>query len=177
MLTDEKRDLITAVAFFLFGIGVIIASGNIPTKNLGGDIGSAFLPRMIAGIMVFLSVLLFAKTLMGAKKEKAKHIDNVAPKTAEIVEKKQGFAGNKAVFVSFLNLCLYVALFKPAGFILSSILFLVLQMGIMTEDSKVTPKKLILWVVISAATAILVYLIFYEIFSMPLPMGILDTDE
>lgn len=177
MQIEDKRDLITAVAFFLLGAVVIVASGNIPVKNAGGDIGSAFLPQMIAGIMTLLSIILFVKTIVRSRKrEKIKKEDTVQEKSGAIT-KKQGFYGNKAVFVSFLNLCVYVGLFKPLGFIISSILFLVLQMGIMTEDSKVTPKKIVLWIVLSAITAIAVYLIFYEVFSMPLPMGILEEDE
>lgn len=179
MQIDQKRDLITSIVFLIFGIAVIIASGSIPIKNVNGDVGSAFLPEMIAGIMIFLSIILFAKTCMHIKNAKPLAEKNNAniKERAETNNKQQGFAGNKAVFASFINLCVYVFLFKPVGFILSSIIFLVLQMGIMTEDSKITARKLAIWCVISVVTAVLVYLIFYEIFSMPLPIGLLDSDE
>jgi len=181
MQIDQKRDLITSIVFLIFGIAVVIASGNIPVKNVNGDVGSAFLPEMIAGIMIFLSFILLAKTVMHIKKNKPreeKNDNNVNIQVAAKVDNEpKGFAGNKAVFVSFVNLCVYVVLFKPVGFILSSIIFLVLQMAIMTEDSKITVRKLVIWGVISVVTAVLVYLIFYEIFSMPLPMGLLDSDE
>ncbi|MEA5092782.1 hypothetical protein SDC9_53151 [bioreactor metagenome] len=179
MQIDQRRDLITSIVFLIFGIAVIIASGNIPIKNVNGDVGSAFLPEMVAGIMIFLSIILFAKTCMHIKKSKPLEEKNNAKirATVETNNKQKGFAGNKAVFASFINLCVYVVLFKPVGFILSSIIFLVLQMGIMTEDSKITARKLAIWCVISVVTAVLVYLIFYEIFSMRLPMGLLDSDE
>jgi len=178
MQIDQKRDLITSIVFFIFGIAVIMASRSIPAKNVGGDIGSAFLPELIAGVIIFLSIILLAKTIMHIKNNNPQKANKVnIQKNTETDKNVQGFAGNRAVFTSFINLCVYVALFKPVGFILSSILFLVLQMGIMTEDSKVTPRKIVLWGIISTVTAVLVYLIFYEIFSMPLPMGILDLDE
>lgn len=179
MQFEKKRDLITSIVFLIFGVAVTIASGNIPAKNVRGDIGSAFLPITVAGIMIFLSVILLAKTLIRVKKTqpKAESNDVKLPEATQADKMMPGFVGNKAVFISFVNLCIYVALFKPLGFIISSILFLVFQMGIMTEDGKITKRKLVQWFVISVVTAVLVYLIFYEIFSMPLPMGLLDADE
>ena len=65
----------------------------------------------------------------------------------------------------------YAVLLKPIGFLISSILYLFLQINVMTD--KPTAKQRIFFAVLSIIVSVLINYIFVNWFSMALPDGIL----
>lgn len=163
MQKSEKRDFIAGFCSLLFGVLLLIFSKGITVKNVTGDFGSAFLPRLVGWLIVLLSVLLLGTVALKHRGDSAGEPAGQAP--------PQNTENSLAVFLSFGNLLLYVILLKKLGFILSSMAFLFLQMTIMAE--KLTKRNLILWLVITVIVPPVVYWIFVKVFSMSLPVGIL----
>ena len=157
-----KRDLISAGLSLAFGIAALVFSTSINAKEIAGDPGSAFLPRLVGGLTILLSLILLAQTLPKLRR----------PVNAKESGEARSKAGNIAILLSAANLLLYVLLLRGVGFILSSILFLILQMCIMSP-AKPGKRELIVWAVISLAAPIIIYVVFVNLFSMPLPLGIL----
>ena len=161
MKKQEKTDLLSALLAIVFGGFVYIMSGSIVVKAKGGDIGSQFLPRLIAGLMILLGVLLLIGTLRKIKASTG----------------AQEEAGEDKSFVpallSFVNLIVYVLIFKPVGFLVSTVIYLTVQMIIMSPDRKPGVKKLGFWVALAVIVAVAIYFIFTKGFSLPLPSGIL----
>ena len=65
---------------------------------------------------------------------------------------------------------IYVMLFKPLGFVLSSILYLTVQMSVMAPKEERRPLRFLLISVIAVAV---IYLIFHNGLSLLLPGGVL----
>lgn len=163
MKKQEKTDLLSALLAIVFGGFVYVMSGSIVVKAKGGDIGSQFLPRLIAGLMILLGVLLLIGTL---RKIKASAGAQAQEETGE----DKSFV---PALLSFVNLIVYVLIFKPVGFLVSTVIYLTVQMIIMSPDRKPGVRKLGLWVALAVIVAVAIYFIFTKGFSLPLPSGIL----
>ena len=164
MKKQMRNDFISAGIAIAFGIFVYIMSGSIVVKRKGGDIGSTFLPQLIAGIMIGLGILLFISTFLKLRRETSQ-----APK-----EEKDGGKEWIPTLLSFANIIVYVLIFKPVGFIISTFIFLVAQMWIMSPVRKPSLKQAGIWVLIAVITTLAIYFLFTKAFSMPLPKGILS---
>ena len=65
---------------------------------------------------------------------------------------------------------LYVALLKPLGFVISSVLYLELQMCIMAQKERRRPLK---FLIISIVSVVVIYFVFHNLLQLMLPNGIL----
>ena len=74
------------------------------------------------------------------------------------------------VILTLVFSLLYVALLKPLGFVISSILYLELQMCIMSQKEKRKPVKFLL---ISVISVMVIYFVFHNLLQLMLPNGIL----
>ena len=164
MKKQARTDIISSAVAIVFGAAVYLMSGSIVIKRKGGDIGSAFLPRLVAGIMIGLGILLLISTLVKMRKQ---------PAAAETAEKKAGSMEWLPTLLSFVNLIVYVLIFKPVGFLISTFIYLMAQMLIMSPVKKPSTKQLALWALIALIAALAIFFLFTKAFSMPLPKGIL----
>lgn len=153
----NKQDLISAITGIVLSGAVLALSASIERKNTNGDPGSAFMPSLIGTLLLILSIILLVQCLLKG----ARGAEPAA---------KDGEENYLAILLSFLNLVLFVALMRPIGFMLSCILFLFLQIGIMAHE-RPSRKELLIWAAVSIAAPVLIYLIFVKLFSMPLPRG------
>jgi len=141
------------LAALLIGLGIFYAylAANLPDRNLPNTLGSDFMPWVLAGCLLLLSLLLFIKTVFGSTPEQFDF--SISP--------KEGFG------VVFLTVCVfaYVKLMILIGFVLATPIFLALLM-LITGSRK---WKEIVMVSIFATFSI--YLLFQKIFQVILPRG------
>lgn len=153
-MTNKQKDTLCSAIFLIFGIGMMYASFGI-RHRISSDVGSAYVPKFIAGCIIvaagaklILSVL--DKSESGKKKEKS---DN------DLL----GGIGTIALMLGYM-----VAL-KPVGFILSSIVYLFLQIMLMSREDN---RKPLLFAAVSIILPVAVYALFNYVIKMPLPKGI-----
>lgn len=161
MRKEEKRDLIAGILTLAFGVTELLLTGSIAVKKTAGDPGSAFLPYVVGGLIVLMSLLQLAGTLARLHRSGREASQPHAEGKSEL-----------PVLYSAVNMLVYVLLLKPAGFILSSMLFLFLQMTIMAGQ-KPSGRELAIRAVIAVAAPVLIYFLFVRLFSMSLPSGLL----
>jgi hypothetical protein len=141
------------LAALLIGLGIFYAylAANLPDRNLPNTLGSDFMPWVLAGCLLLLSLLLLIKTVFGSTPEQFDF--SISP--------KEGFG------VIFLTVCVfaYVKLMLLIGFVLATPIFLALLM-LITGSRK---WKEIVMVSIFATFSI--YLLFQKIFQVILPRG------
>jgi putative tricarboxylic transport membrane protein len=141
------------LAALLIGLGIFYAylAANLPDRNLPNTLGSDFMPWVLAGCLLLLSLLLLIKTVFGSTPEQFDF--SISP--------KEGFG------VIFLTVCVfaYVKLMILIGFVLATPIFLALLM-LITGSRK---WKEIVMVSIFATFSI--YLLFQKIFQVILPRG------
>ena len=147
----KKVNVILAALLIALGIFYAYLAANLPDRNLPNTLGSDFMPWVLVGCLLFLSLLLLIKTVFGGSPEQFDF--SISP--------KEGFG------VIFLTVCVfaYVKLMILIGFVLATPIFLALLM-LITGSRK---WKEIVMVSIFATFSI--YLLFQKIFQVILPRG------
>ena len=110
--------------------------------------------------MILMALLELVLTLVVAKKDPAE-----AEKTEDTADDKKG------MLLTILCMVGYAALFEPLGFIISSALYLFLQITVLSNQKN---RKLPLFAVISLVTSVFIYVVFVYLINMPLPMGLIE---
>ncbi|PKL24613.1 MAG: tripartite tricarboxylate transporter TctB family protein [Spirochaetae bacterium HGW-Spirochaetae-3] len=152
-MDNRWRDIICAVLFIAFGVFMFVVSTGID-PIVANDVGSGFVPRIIAGAIVALAVVLLVLSVL--KKRVAR--------TEKADEDLKG-----GVF-TVLALAAYVFLFDRLGFLVSTALYLFVQMTILSNREN---RKFKLFAVLALVVPALIYLIFTNLFDMALPAGII----
>jgi hypothetical protein len=148
-----------------FGIFLIIFSffGYLNTYNISNrahlEVSAAFFPRII-----FLGLTIFSIILILVNYKNYQLKKGISQNKKCNIKKDIHF---KLLFLSLLNCLAYGFLLNKIGFIVISILFLTLQMTIMTE--KINIKLIIKYFCLSIFTVGVLYYLFTNIFYVPLP--------
>jgi putative tricarboxylic transport membrane protein len=147
----KKVNVILAALLIGFGIFYAYLTSHLPDRNLPNTLGSDFMPWVLAGCLLFLSLLLLIKTVFGGSPEQLDF--SISP--------KEGFG------VIFLTVCVfaYVKLMILIGFVLATPIFLALLM-LITGSRKW--KEI---VIVSIFATFSIYLLFQKIFQVILPRG------
>ena len=146
---------IVNLVVLIMGVALFISAQGIETGAAmaqGGD----FMPKLCAGIWVALGILLFLFGLREKPEEGGKSQVSI-----------KGFAATMVL------LFVYILLLKPVGFVITSIVYLFLQMCLFVPAEKRTKKSYILFAVISVVVPFAVNWLFVNVFALILPAGIL----
>ena len=164
-----RLDIIPGTGIFIFSIWYLLNIPGIPTfTGLGATpLTNHFVPYLWGGAMLVLSLWLIVR---GMKKRKAyKAEGGVTQKNsmiAALVEKRE-------VVVSFVALGLYVGLMGPIGFVPTTILYVFVQILVLTPGEH--RKKNVLPAAITAIiTGCLLFYIFRYMLNVLLPIGLLS---
>jgi hypothetical protein len=160
---DQKVSIITGIAFLAYGAWMFAGGLSIRVIGKSGDYGPGFMPRLVGMIVIFLSAMLVFTTWWGMRR------NPVEKKTSDKMQTER--YDYRSILLSIALLGLYMVTLEPAGFVLSSIVYLFLQMMIIAN--KPARKQLLLFVLISLIVPVVVNYIFVTVFSLLLPDGIL----
>ena len=160
-MTGKHRDLICAVFFFLIGLVMYMEAKDIHPRISGVtlEVGSGYVPRVIAFSLMGLGITLFALTLF--RKTKAS--------TKASGEKSEGKDLKGGVYTIGLVI-FYAFVFQSLGFLLSSAIYLFLQMLVLSNKQN---RNFLLFAGLSIGIPVSLYALFLYGFQMPLPYGIL----
>jgi len=142
-------DRVALFVFVVIGIGVIVQSTRLSLGNLHNP-GPGFMPLLLGVSMVILSVL------------SCLEISPAFPK-----EKTNFWEEHKSILQIFVGLVLYLALAEVLGFYVTTFLLLMYLMRSCGENRYGRS----FW--ISGITVIIVYVVFYKLFIIPFPEGVL----
>ena len=147
-----------------FSTALLINSSTIRIDKFSSSPvdNAAFLPRLIFGVLIVIGIVMIVQGIQDIKKNKKKLLEG------EALEK-----ASRETLRSLGALCIlliYILCFKPVGFIISSILFLV---GMMFYMTKKEDRKPILFIIISVVMTLVVYFCFKQFLYIYLPAGIL----
>lgn len=154
-MTNKVRDVICSVIILAFGTMMIVLARDIPHK-VAKDVGSAYVPTFIGICIVVVAIAKLILTLMNKK-----------PAAMEKIKFDKDALGG---FGTIALMVVYMLIFEPVGFIVSSALYLFVQMVILSNKQNRNP---ILFAVIAIALPVAVDALFVYAIHMPLPVGIL----
>lgn len=157
---DKFRDVIAGVLFFVIALAYYLGSNSL--KNIGSStVNTDFFPKVCGIAMMALSVILIVTSVRRLYQAKNQQEETDVP-----FEK----AGAIRVVFSILLLAIYIALMEPVGFLLMTILYVYLQIMVLTPRNE---WKLIRFAAISVIFSVIVYCAFLYGFDVMLPQGIL----
>jgi len=154
-MTNKQRDVLGSFLFLILGAGMFYMSFGIKHR-IPSDVGSAYVPKFIA-----ICIMVAAG---------AKLIFTLMDKSAS-GKKKEGMAFDKLGGIGTIVLMFtYMLALEPVGFILSSIIYLFLQIMLLSNKDN---RKPVLFAIIAVVLPVAVSALFYYVINMPLPKGIL----
>ena len=152
-LTDKLKGIITSILFLAFSVVMIVFAMQYKPM-MKNDLGSGFFPMVVGIAMAALSLLRLILALREKKKEAKKSGDDVL--------------GGLATIILIGGYCIA---FSPVGFIISSIIYLFLQILVLTPKEK---RNWIVIPIISVVAPIAFYALFVYAINTPLPKGLLS---
>jgi len=151
-MSNKTRDILCGIVFFTLG-ALIFSGARAISPIIENEVGSGFVPKFVAAVLMSLSGLLIALALY--RKDAA---------TTKVGEDIRGGMS------TIMALAAYVLLFDKLGFLISTALYLFAQITILSDEKN---RKLPLFGVVSVVTPIIVYFLFVKGFGLMLPSGIL----
>ena len=160
MFIKKYGDIIVGVFFMLLSAAMLVMAKMLP-KSTVMDIGPDFMPMFIC-VMTF--VLAAALVFLNIKNMKI----YVAQAEAEGPEK----ADYKRVLTSFIIILVYVFVLKSVGFIISTLVYLPVQMFILAPEERRGKKNVIQLLLTDVLFTFVVFFLFRYGFKIVLPAGI-----
>lgn len=155
MGAKKLSEVVVNFVLVLIGAALWVSAQSIAAGAAMGQ-GGDFMPKLCSTIWVCISGLLLVFSLfMPDGKEKA---DMVSV---------------KGLLITMVLLFLYVLLLKPVGFVITSVLYMFIQMELFVPAEYRSKKNHIIFAVVSVILPIGVNALFANVFSLILPTGIL----
>lgn len=164
-------NIFEALLFIAIAAILFLGSLGITSRSASGEIGSAFFPRFVAAILLICSIFPLIK---GIKKYRQGVIDDHGTKYAP--EDKDSLTGiNKATELypkqlTIVLIILYAITMEPLGFIISTALYLFLQMVVLSKPHE---RNYVMFVILSIVVPVIMYYVFAKGFQTFLPAGLL----
>ncbi|MEA5011446.1 MAG: tripartite tricarboxylate transporter TctB family protein [Angelakisella sp.] len=163
-MSSGRKDLCSGIFFLLFAGFLYWQSFQIKMST-SDSLGPQFFPRLVVVLMVILAAIVILKAVATIKKE------NTTPASAEAAK---GFSWNIPMLLTIGLLVSYFLLIKSVGYIVLTAIYLFCQMFILLPKGAIKNVK---YLAIVIATSIIVptgiYMLFYKVFMIFLPAGIL----
>ena len=158
------QGIVIGAIVIAFSTGLLINSATIRVDKFSSSPvdNAAFMPRLIFGILIVIGIVMIVQGIQNIKKNKKKLLESEALEKASMETLRS--------LGALLMLAAYILCFKPVGFIISSILFLV---GMMFYMTKKEDRKPIVFIIISVVMTLVVYFCFKKFLYIYLPAGIL----
>lgn len=166
-MVQTKVDFITGGVIAI--VAAIMFTMTFSFEEFAGSsvgVGVEFMPRVIAVLMLITA----GAIIISAYRNRGKQLKVIDGETGLEVEEEDPNSKNyKKLGISLGAMIIYALLTQFIGFLLASILYLITQMFILSDNDK---KKLIVIGIISIVMSVIVYFIFRNVFYVMLPQGI-----
>ncbi|RGY95781.1 tripartite tricarboxylate transporter TctB family protein [Clostridium sp. AM58-1XD] len=160
MFIKKYGDIIVGLFFMILSAGMMVMAKMLP-KSTVMDIGPDFMPMCI-GVLTF--ILAAALVFLNVKNRK----DRIVQAEAEGKDNLD----YKRVLTSFIIILVYVFILQPIGFIISTIVYLPIQMFILAPSDRRGKKDIVHLTVLSVIFTFVVFFLFRYGFKIVLPAGI-----
>lgn len=161
MFIKKFGDLIVSAFYTVLSVVMIIMARALPKSKVMA-IGPDFMPTVVGIISLLLSVILMVQAIGKLRSNKG---------VSE--EKEKDESDYKRVLESLILAIAYVNVLKPVGFLISTFVYLTLQMIVLAPSEKRTKKEIIKYVLINLIFTAVVFVLFRYGFKIILPSGII----
>ena len=160
MFFKKYGDIVVGVFFMALSAAIMIGAQMLP-KSKVMDIGPDFMPMCIGAVSFILAAIL---TFLNVK--------NMKLRASEIDPSTIADCDYKRVILSVILVLIYVFILQPVGFIISTFIYLMAQMVVLSPDDKRTKTDIIKLAVLNVIFTLVVFFLFRYGFKIVLPTGI-----
>ena len=175
----QNKEMLVGIIFLIIGVVYFALAFTIPIYDAYGGssvVDSSFVPKVVGILLIVLSILQLIFSSKAAKNAPSAQTTQASEEDGEFkVEDWDDDAANrnadtKALVAIFVILIIYMALLSTLGFMISSVLFLIATMLLLTPAEK---RNIPLILILSVVVSVGVYYLFVYGLDMVLPRGIL----
>lgn len=160
MFFKKYGDIVISLFFMALGAVMIFAATLLPESAVM-EIGPDFMPIVVGVVTLLLSAALLVLSLTGFKRH-----------AAAVEANPPAECDYKRMLISLILVLIYVFALKPLGFIVTTLLYLPVQMYVLADAEHRTKKDVILLLVIDVIFTFAVFFLFRYGFKIVLPQGI-----
>ena len=160
MFFKKYGDIVVSVFFMVLSAVMIFAATLLP-KSTVMEIGPDFMPTVVGIVTLILSTALLIISLKGLK-----------TRVAEAEANPPAECDYKRMLISLILILIYVFTLKPVGFIVTTLVYLPVQMYVLADAEHRTKKDIIMLLVIDVVFTLAVFFLFRYVFKIVLPQGI-----
>jgi len=164
MFFKKYGDLVVGIFFLALSFFLYIMADALPPSILGG-IGSDFFPKIMA---IATCILSFFQIRSGFKTMRSRK-----PEEKEAAEEEEYKPEYLRVLATIALFTIYVFTLGPVGFLISSTLYLFLQIIVLSPKDKRSLRDIIIYAIISIVSCVVIYFVFRRGLNLMLPTGIL----
>lgn len=161
MFFKKFGDIVVGIFFAVVGAAMIILAKALP-KSKVMDIGPDFMPTVIGTVILVLALALLFLSVKNFKM----HVKELE------ASNYKDTSDYKRVILSILLVLVYVLTMKPIGFIITTLVYLFLQMYVLAPEENRTKKDVITLLIIDVVFTFIVFFLFRYGFKIVLPAGI-----
>lgn len=165
-----KRDILPGIVLSLFAIGYLSQISNIVEfKGLGSTpLTNRFVPYLWGSVLLVLSLWILVR---GLRKRKKLVAEGGKPDKTSL---KEMLSDKREVVCSFVALTIYVALMGPVGFVITTLVYVFVQILILTPKEK-WKKTYVPAAITAVVVAGVLFYIFRYLLNVLLPVGVLSV--
>lgn len=157
-MSHKNKEILSGVIFFLIAVALYAGSYAIVVTTADA-MGPQFFPRTVA---VFMGLLAVAQVASGLKEGETEQADET-----------KGDLNIRAVATMGI-LFAYALLVQRVGFIIMTALYLMAQILLLLPEKRLkSGKGILITAAVSIVAPILIYELFYRVFNIFLPVGLL----
>jgi len=166
---ETKINFYAGIFFLVLGGAVVHTANNFQLRGIS-EVEADFVPILIGVLMVLLGAVLSVSSALQLRRAGASFGREKAGKGTDMfpADKKNAFN----VAICSVLLLAYAFSIPQLGFIFASIVYMFLQMCLIASK-KLTFKRLAMYAVVSLSTPFLLNYIFFNVFHIVLPRGLL----
>ena len=160
MFFKKYGDIVVSIFFMVLSAVMIYAATLLP-KSTVMEIGPDFMPTVVGVVTFILSTALLTISLKGLKS-----------RVAEAEANPPAECDYKRMLISLVLILIYVFALKPLGFIVTTLIYLPIQMYVLADAEHRGKKDIIMLLIIDVVFTFAVFFLFRYGFKIVLPQGI-----
>lgn len=154
----KNKDLISGALLLALSVWAFVDTEKYNVSSISSYGNPATVPRFVIAIIFIMAVVILTDGI-----KQLKHAETEQ-------EEVKPFKEYLPVVITFILLAAYVTCLRLVGFVISTFVYMILQMFTLSCFDK---KRLCIYLIIACVTAPLLYWVFRSLFNVMLPAGIL----
>lgn len=170
--TTKKKELIIGIAMIGASLAYLVMAYRLPGHE---GVDASTVPALLAGLMILLGAMQLLSALAtktAPASEQSSQLANDLPQV-QTEEAPKDIIEPKTVLLTLGLMLGYIALLGTVGFPIMTVVYLYLQFLVLTPVSQ-KPRHLT-YLLISAVSSAVIFLLFREAFDLMLPAGLLNN--